>query len=647
MDDSFEGILGKAVRRRKMPTRLTVTYHAKRPLSSSLRWSGSLIQQIVKSFDFWFFISLSVVLNLIEVMCAGGRCGADAVISSEEGVVPDYDINKSLGVSQQLIIFLLLFFNEYCFVSYLDQYYLTNTITLTLDKVAVLMRVHLNDKDSTAAIAIVRYMHAAHHLLYYEMHGKKFYTFLQAEGMLTPGEIHRCQENAGESWLLVLSWALREMRMQYDQENIDVYAYRQMERLGSSMMKAGTMLLANELMPPPFPYFQFLQFFLYMYLLIQAYAFHSIQPTYLGIASSSFTIIILLGLRNMGSLFIEPFGSDDNDLKVPLILQLALTNGKALLDDEWFPPEASMHKDFLQSTMQLAGLNKRHSIVLAMTQDKDSAIAYISDRALEERVQAAENTEAARALRSQHEVRLKHQEELYAIGRMRRRSNKASVLGAARAVGSRMKGLARRLSRRTSSSSGVWPGQAKVRVKEGEKYVFQQDAATRTKRAKERKLAIARAEKERKKRMLRKVGGGRPDVSVFDTIITLLDPGNVGGAEEREAERAAERAERLNTGQSARSMAFNPREGGQFSGGDRGDGGDGGDGRGGAGYGGGDGGGEFDGRGCSGGGGSRGGSGATIQPGVPQGREKRVGFASSFDPTTGPPPGLIGSLPYE
>ena len=526
-------------RKNRRKKSLTRTYDGKKPIRSSLVWKGSLIRRIVFSIDFWFFSALSVSLGCLETYYCQDDC------------IPDYDINRSLATSSQLLIFLVLFFNESCFRGYLDQYYLTNKIQRDLEKAAVMLRVHLLDRDHVAAVATLRYMHAAHHLFYYELTGRFFYDFLMQEGLLTHEEIHQCEENPAETWTVCLGWAMREMRLAYENEDLNVYTYEQFEKLICDMRESCTHVLANDKNPPPFPYFQFLQVFIYFFLLLQSWSFHSIEPSYLSIFSNIFSIIILLGMRDMGSIFIDPFGKDETDLKVPLILERSLAGGKAFLLDAWSPAEASCHQDFLKSTLKLAAEAKRHSIVLAMTQDKESPMGVYSEREMLKRQAEAENTEAARQLRAQHVARAEHAEQLANLGAARRAEARLSVVGMAQSVGRRLSSVGGRgkggaaaagagaaggggaqVADRGPKGGGarvqddegkapqrrkslLWPGQASIKNPDKKWVKYQGEEEERT-RIKIETLGAAQEHRRLKRRLK------RPEISIFDTFLVLL-----------------------------------------------------------------------------------------------------------------------------
>jgi hypothetical protein len=114
-----------------------------------------------------------------------------------------------------------------------------------------------------------------------------------------------------------------------------------------------------------------------------------------------FNCLMLLGLRTVGSLFLDPWGTDDTDLDVTEFLHTALTNGKAyLLDDH--QPEGGHSEDFLSDAMSLAKARQRHSIVLDLAENKYAPEAMIAEAALKARNKHAEGTELGEVLGGTH-----------------------------------------------------------------------------------------------------------------------------------------------------------------------------------------------------------------------------------------------------
>eukprot|EP00947_MAST-08B_sp_MAST-8B-sp1_P003376 g3376.t1 len=366
---------------------MPVVYDAKSPVKTTLRWHNTILRTVLTSAEFWVFILISFVLSIIEMMSGG------------EDTVPNFSV-ENVSIPSNLLVFLLVFFNGSCFNRFLVQYNCAKQLCGQLQEMAMMLRVHFLGMDKVRAVAVLRYMHAAHHLMYYKMLGIVYWDYLQQEKMLTGEEVEALKKNAGDTWILVASWGLKLVREGQDHKLIAVQHYTQFETLVFKFLDTGSMILDTVAMPIPFPYFQFLQFFLYSFCFIIAYSSHD-EDFPFSLITTFFNCLMLLGLRTVGSLFLDPWGTDETDLDVTEFLHQALTNGKAYLLDEK-QPDGGYAEDFLSDTMTLAKARQRHSIVLSLAENKYAPEAMVAEAALRERNKEAEGTELGEVLGGTH-----------------------------------------------------------------------------------------------------------------------------------------------------------------------------------------------------------------------------------------------------
>ena len=234
---------------------MTILYDAKSPVSTTLRWHNTILKEVILSLEFWFFMLVSFALSLAEMMGDG------------RDVVPDFKTDN-VSIPSNLLVFLLVFFNGSCFNRFLAQYNCAKQLCGELQEMAMMLRVHFLVADKIRAVAVLRYMHAAHHLMYYKMLGIVYWDYLQQEKLLTGEEVEVLKKNAGDTWILVVSWALKLVREGQDHGMIAVQHYTQFEELAFKFLDTGSKILDTVAMPIPFPYFQFLQFFLYSYVCV-------------------------------------------------------------------------------------------------------------------------------------------------------------------------------------------------------------------------------------------------------------------------------------------------------------------------------------------------------------------------------------------
>ena len=137
------------------------------------------------------------------------------------------------------------------------------------------------------------------------------------------------------------------------------------KRIGEMMHHAED-LLARDKMPPPFPYYQFLSIFIYVHMAVVAYTSHQlVEGWFAATFTTFFSAVVLIGLRNVATAYMDPFGEDATDISVAEQLDSALTGGKAFIQDTW-RPSANADLAFLDNQVNLAHMRQRHSVVVAM-----------------------------------------------------------------------------------------------------------------------------------------------------------------------------------------------------------------------------------------------------------------------------------------
>jgi len=272
---------------------------------------------------------------------------------------------KAATVGLSLTVFFLVFYNNNTYVRFFQLYGHTVGLGGGIMEWTSIVKSNCID-DKSAQWNAVRFMLAAMHVLYYQLHTEEAgipearWQLIQERHLLAAEEVKTLKAFAGPKWFLTIYWALEEAKGQLKvlesekdpPRGSPTMSPRSREAKADASLAPAIRqgLLVQQLreaafgfrghcgqivsmlkQPVPFPYFHLLNVMLFINLSFISYAivglaFWPFTVVIMGLASS-----ILIGMRSLAVQLSDPFGNDEVDFEVEEFLTSAYANAVAHL----------------------------------------------------------------------------------------------------------------------------------------------------------------------------------------------------------------------------------------------------------------------------------------------------------------------------
>ncbi|KAL7540027.1 hypothetical protein ACHAXR_010978 [Thalassiosira sp. AJA248-18] len=307
-----------------------------------LFWSGTCLKEISHDLLVW----------LTLVIYAGIRVYANYV-----DFVPDsVELLEGTNVAVLggfLSFFLVLFVNQ-TNERFLDMYGFSKACSGRIQDVAGLARTQL---PPDVADRLVRHLHAAHIAGYVGLnaigqgspYSKEhfFDVYNQKHGLLNPDEMemidHHDMDNSGQCMKELCTWCQDDVAGARKAGHLDSYQEKSMHDYILAFRAAMDGLYDYTEQPPHFFYIHFLVLLSALYLPLfaidTAYAAGWANEAYIGLDVLNGVIVFLqcifvVGLRDLGTKMIDPYGDDLEDLSVILYVESTLETCKTIMDSK-------------------------------------------------------------------------------------------------------------------------------------------------------------------------------------------------------------------------------------------------------------------------------------------------------------------------
>jgi predicted membrane chloride channel (bestrophin family) len=290
-------------------------------------WRGTILPMVITRPIFWMQIILHLTLAYIDYS-------------------PNYDLPElawtTLTIPTSLVVFFIVFYAGQSYARFFALYGHCVGISGGIMCWVAMIKVTLS-KDATIRWNCTRYLLACQHMVYYSLHAgavtDEEWAVIVGREMLTIREIEVIKSYEGFKPLLLITWALDEVKFQIDSdksENAIVTSMNYRHFQGCAFEIRGHMSqIINQLKQPvPWPYFHLLNLMVLVTLTLVAYGLVGYGDPILTFFIHSIICTIFIGMKNLAVAMSDPFGDDAIDFKLEAFLNASYGNAIAHFMDE-------------------------------------------------------------------------------------------------------------------------------------------------------------------------------------------------------------------------------------------------------------------------------------------------------------------------
>mmetsp|Transcript_38170 Transcript_38170/g.50284 ORF Transcript_38170/g.50284 Transcript_38170/m.50284 type:complete len:470 (+) Transcript_38170:315-1724(+) len=316
----------------------TTKYEAKNLAQNVFSWRGTAFKAVLTRWDWFFLLVWATTLSLLRIF---------GVLPRESQMEEEWKIFGYVGF---LLTFSLVFFLKDCYSKYRENLVMIGSIIGRIKEISATASIIFQDKKKYAE-TVIRLVNASHHVFFYDLADLPVYLWkkvLVNKGLFTNEEFEVLKSFPDSRYYLCLCWLLKSMEIFFldlvkdEPESRAIIlskSYHTLLEKTLALRSHYAQLEANEDWEKvPFAYYHLLCVSIYTYLFALGYfASSKIQdpfnPIYLILYFT--TCVGFLGLFHIAIELADPFGTDDNDIKVPRFLNSALEGTQMLMFEEF------------------------------------------------------------------------------------------------------------------------------------------------------------------------------------------------------------------------------------------------------------------------------------------------------------------------
>lgn len=341
---------------------MPVAYDPQEPWKVLTKHGRHSLSEVLLAIDYWVLICIHVLLAIsfwhCEAEAAMSKLNKDTPTGTfcnvgfkfrwpRTNATPKPNVQSSQFWAElptvntyltSLVVFAIVFFNNHALGTYrnfqLAMGQASGAMTDGLNHCMVFMQY-----DRPKCVTFMRYLHAAHHLGYYDFGGKaknpRMWQLLIDRNLLNREEVGVLLKKAANHSNIVSMWALNIIQHEIDAKRIQPALYAVFAadcigvRSGVGKLKG---LVEN---PMPFHYFHTLNVLLYCWIISIGLYFAGFQSVH---ASLGFALIvyIFMNLRLIGIKLVQPLGIDPEDFSVnEALMRPLLVHKDILAESTW------------------------------------------------------------------------------------------------------------------------------------------------------------------------------------------------------------------------------------------------------------------------------------------------------------------------
>jgi len=295
--------------------------------------------------------------------------------------MPYKDEWRMFGYVSFLVSFALVFFLTECYKKYRSDLQCITRVIQRINEVSATSRI-IFKKEIQYSETIVRLLNATHHLFFYELanvHPNVWRESVVTKNPLLTSDEFEALKSLPDSWYYIcLCWIIDAMEtffldiVKNESESTAIIVSKSYQQMLDRVLQLRAELAqigANEDCEKiPFAYYHLLTVIIYIYLLglgffASSKIQDSINPFYLILY-----VVICMGFLSLFYISLEladPFGSDDCDIKVPVLLNGCIEGTEILMCDEsilkkWSSLSATKASDY---TKQSSFMKQCHQMI--------------------------------------------------------------------------------------------------------------------------------------------------------------------------------------------------------------------------------------------------------------------------------------------
>ncbi|KNC85743.1 hypothetical protein SARC_02083 [Sphaeroforma arctica JP610] len=287
---------------------MVVSYDAKRPAQSMLRYKGTLWEYVLFNGWFWFFLAMNLMFIAMRVT---GLLHID-----DAPLIPA----STLAIVGSLVSFGMVIFLNTVLSRFNDQVKMMIAVGGNLFNIVSMAVCMFKGKSAEArAQQLARYGNAMNHICYYTMGNVTNWDYLIAKNILTLEETEILKTFRGKATNLLASWMFDSLEMARDEGTLKV-SVREMQECIMAMRANTSMLQDVQRFPPPLGYYHFLVMTLHSWLGLLAYstAYIPEKPEKAWIVFLPYIVVLFayMGLSCIAYAHVDPFGEDSSDVDI-------------------------------------------------------------------------------------------------------------------------------------------------------------------------------------------------------------------------------------------------------------------------------------------------------------------------------------------
>jgi len=259
----------------------------------------------------------------------------------------EYEVSPALiSAPISLYVFFIVFYASKCYERFCDMYEHTVGIAATTMCWVALVKLHLADAGKVVQWNAVRHILAASHVHYYVLNGaegdisEREWSVILRRQLLNPDEQARVSGYRGMKPLLLITWALQELRHQLHPPHVraepthDTGLMQEFTEVAFELRGHCGQLTNMLAQPVPWPYFHLVNVLQVCVLSVLGFAIVGYADWPATLVVHAINCFVFLGLKDLAGVMADPFGDDVIDFKVDEFLRTSYINAVSHIEEE-------------------------------------------------------------------------------------------------------------------------------------------------------------------------------------------------------------------------------------------------------------------------------------------------------------------------